>query len=610
MHRHILPALFTGICVMMQCIAFSQTDSLPKAADTIAPQKKNSLLKKVIDQFKKDTTEVDKAADLKRNEEVFKPYDGKIIRHIYVNRLPFGISLSDTTRKFMNSMTNLANELHHLTKVKVIYNNLFFKEGQPLKPFLMADNARYLRQLLYVQDADFKISPASPVSDSVDVTVEVKDVFSLGGAVNSLGLKKSNIEFREDNFAGSGNAAVLFGLYDAARSSPFAFGGEYKNRNIKGTFIDGTIGYQSFYPTLNGPRDDNYYYLNFVKPLENRYMRWTYELDLSYHNTRNRYPADTLYYSYTRSRYYNIEGWIGFNLNGQDFTTDEESRKLRSLIGIRYITRQFQAVPEKYESAYNWQYADLRGVLSTLTFYRQNFYKTQYIYGFGRNEDIPEGVLLSFTAGYTVKQNRERPFIGFNYQHYQFNQQQNYLSYNLSAEGFLNHKKLEDVNAMAGINYFDHLKLLGSKWKQRFFLDLDIAKQVNTVLNEPLFAYSQFAFPEYGIDKNGGNFRITAKAESAFFSPWTLLSFKFAPFVFGNAGVFSPYASPTKVLSAVGGGIRTRNESFVFGTIELRGFYFPRKNSLDESFRFTLSTNVIFKYNSEFVKKPDFIQVN
>jgi hypothetical protein len=121
--------------------------------------------------------------------------------------------------------------------------------------------------------------------------------------------------------------------------------------------------------------------------------------------------------------------------------------------------------------------------------------------------------------------------------------------------------------------------------------------------------------PEYGNEvlsneRVGGTLRSTAKVESEFFSPWSVVAFRFAPFVFSNVSVFSPYDYQTKVLSSVGGGIRTRNESFVFGTIELKGYYFPQKNFYNERFRFSLSTNVIFKYNTQFLKKPDFIQIN
>jgi hypothetical protein len=387
------------------------------------------------------------------------------------------------------------------------------------------------------------------------------------------------------------------------------------NRNLGGSFINARAGYQSFYPAIYGPKEDNNYYISFMKPLVNRYMKWTYELDASYHHTRNFYDPDSFYLANTRYRYYNIETWAGYNINANDFTTSEESKKLRKLIGGRYINQNFLSVPGRFDTVYDWKYQTIKAGLVTLTFYRQNFYKTRYIYGFGRNEDIPEGLLLSVTAGFTKRQEAKRPFLGFNFESYHFNRRRNYLSYKVAAEGYLNQSSIEDLNFLGSISYFDRLKPVGSKWKQRFFLNFDLAQQVNTVYNQPLFANSQFGMPEYGneiIDNQrvGGALRSTAKVESEFFSPWSVVAFRFAPFVFGNVSVFSPYKYHAKVLSALGGGIRTRNESLVFGTIELKAYYFPEKNFHNESFRFSLSTNVIFKYNTQFVKKPDFIQIN
>jgi len=576
--------------------------------DTIPEKKSGRLLGKVLQNFKKDSTE--KPDNLQRNDEAYKKYEGFIIREVIIKRLPFGIPLSDTSKKLVNTFTALANDLHHLTRKQVIKNNLFFKENELLKPYLMADNERFLRQLSYLQDAEFIVVQVAPGSDSVDIIVLTKDVFSLGGAIGSLGLKQSQVQVREDNFAGTGNATVMYGLYDDERKNNFAFGGDYIRRNIGGSFIDGILGYQSFYSSFSTPKEENFYYLNLLKPLSNRYMQWTYELDLSYHTTRNLYSDDSVYFSNNRYRFYNLEAWAGYNINAKDFTTQQESKKLRKLVGLRFIDHKFQAVPGKYFSLYNWQYADLMGLLATVTFYRQNFYKTKYIYGFGRNEDIPEGLNMSVTSGYTIKRNTPRPFIGFNYELSHFNRKKNYIQYTVRAEGYLHKTSVEDLNLLAGVNYFDHLKSIGTKWKQRFFLNLDVAQQVNTIFNEPLFLNSKFGLPEYGNNLLGGTLRATAKAESVFFSPWSLAAFKFAPFVFSNLSVFSPYLSKSRLFSSIGGGIRTRNESFVFGTIELKGFYFPQKNFHNSSFSLQLSTNVIFKYSSQFVKKPDFIQIN
>lgn len=600
--------------MLMHFSCFAQKDSSSENQDE-NKSAANSFLSKIIKNFKKDTVEIDASKELKTNEAAFFPYKGKIIRTIIIQRIPFGISLGDTSKELVNSLTKLANNVHHLTKYNVIKKNLFFQKGDSLQPYLMADNERYLRQLLYLQDASIVVMPAFTGSDSIDVFVEVKDVFSIGGAINSLGLKETNLQLREDNFAGTGNAAIVYALYEKKRQNNFAFGGEYNSRNIGGSFIDGKIGYQSFYPAIQGPKEDNNYYISFSKPLYNRYMYWTYEFNASYHATSNLYSDDSIYLSDIRYRYNNVEGWIGYNINAKQFTYQQESNKLRKLIGLRYIHQRFLDVPEIYKSTYNWQFPQLSGVLTTLTFYRQNFYKTKYIYGFGRNEDIPQGLLLSITTGYTQKESLKRPFIGFNYQRYQFNRENNYFSYTIRAEGYLYRKEIQDINILGSVFYFDHLKSMNEKWKQRFFLHVDVAQQINTVLNQPLFANSEFGMPEYGNEnarneRIGGTLRTAVKAESEFFSPWSVLAFKFAPFVFSNAGFFTPYHYNSKFLSSVGGGIRTRNESLVFGTIELKGYYFPQKNFYNERFRFSISTNVIFKYNTQFVTKPDFIQIN
>jgi hypothetical protein len=423
------------------------------------------------------------------------------------------------------------------------------------------------------------------------------------------------LDIREDNIGGSGNAAILYTLFDSKRKNKFAFGGEYDNRNLGGSFIDTKIGYQSFYPSITGRKEENNYYFNLQKPLINRYMRWTYEFDASYHTTSNFYNTDSVYLSDVRYHYYNVEAWAGYNINAKDFTTSEETKKLRKLVGLRYINQRFLEVPGKYEYVYDWRYPTISGVLGTLTFYRQNFYKTKYIYGFGRNEDIPQGLVISITSGYTQREKVKRPFLAFDFESYKFNKKETYFSYRVAAEGYLHHKSVEDLNFLGSIFYFDHLKQIGTKWKQRFFLNYDLAQQVNTVFNQPLYTNSQFGLPEYGNEvynneSVGGTLRSTLKVESEFFSPWSLAAFRFAPFVFSNVGVFSPYNYETKVLSSVGGGIRTRNESLVFGTIELRGFYFPQKNFYNKRFRLSISTNVIFKYNSQLVRKPDFIQIN
>jgi hypothetical protein len=353
--------------------------------------------------------------------------------------------------------------------------------------------------------------------------------------------------------------------------------------------------------------------VRFTKLLIHRYMHWTYQFNASYHSTRNMYSPDSIYFSDNRYRFYNFDAWAGYNINSTGFTTAAEDKKLRKLVALRIIDQRFQDVPGKYASTYYWRYTNLEGILGSLSFYRQNFYKSQYIYAFGRNEDIPEGLNLTMTLGYTKKQNLSRPFIGLNYQRSSFNAKNNYFSYTLRAEGYYHNKDVEDINLLANIDYFDHLKAMGIKWKQRTFISVGIAKQINTILNEPLYFDSKFGLPEFRNGDVGGSLRATIKAESVFYSPWSIASFRFAPFIFGDTGLFSPYNesfSTSNIYSTVGGGVRTRNESLIFGTLEFKGYYFLKKNFYNESYRFDISTNITFKNNTQLLSRPDFIQVN
>lgn len=622
----------TGIFYLLQFCLYAQTDSVSKKIqhDTL-PDKpgQDTLQKKSLDEYLKtrkgfigkmfkgltrDTTEVQKANDLKRNDVPYQLFQGAVIRNIIIKDLPFGIPLNDTSEKVVTIFTRAANTLHHSTRTTVIRNNLFFREHELLAPYLMADNETYLRQLPYVQDALITVVPAHKLRlDSVDVYVVVKDLFSLGVSVASIGLKNTDIAVKEDNIAGSGNGFILHGLYDISRRKNFGGGVEYVLRNIGGSFINFNAGYQSYYPNIVGLKEENLYFLRLTKPLINRYSHWTFQLDGSYHSTRNMYSSDSIYFSDIRYRFYNIDAWAGYNINSTGFTTITEDKRLRKLIGLRVIDQQFQELPDKYISQYDWRYASLTGALASLSLYRQNFYKSQFIYAFGINEDIPEGLNLTITAGYTKKQNLSRPFIGLNYERSAFNSRNNYFSYALRAEGYLNHKNFEDINLFGTVDYFDHLKAMGTKWKQRTFIDIGVAKQINTILNEPLYIDSKYGLPEFRNGPFGGSLRTSVKAESVFYSPWALQSFRFAPFIFSNAGLFTPYNFPinsSNIYTIVGGGLRTRNESLIFGTLELRGYYFLKKNVYNENWRFDISTNITFKYNAQLVRKPDFIQVN
>ena len=556
----------------------------------------------------------DTITGLQRNDIKFQRYKGRIIRKIRVQGLDFGISISDTSKSFKSGLTRLANNLHRDTRGYVIRKNLFFRENQKVHPFLLADSERHLRDQEFLQDAIIVVVPVRGSRDSVDIIVRTKDVFSIGGSLHIHNMKSATIEFKEDNLAGMGDRIRLGTLYDYERREHFGLGAEYVARNIGGSFIDGYFGVMNFNDAFNsGNEEEIIRYIRFIRPLVNPYMQWTYALELSRHENTNMYSTDSLYEIDWKYKFYVIDAWAGLNLSADKLTGKSYEDRLRKLISMRTIHRRFGEVPGKYEGTYNWEYADLTALLGSVSIFKQDYYKTQYIYGFGRNEDVPEGIDISLTGGWTRKADRERPYVGLDFQRYYFTSKEHYFNYTARVGTFFHEKKFQDLDMLINLDYFSRLHFLGKRWKNRLFFGAGAAKQVNKSLNQPLFLKNSFGLSEFDNGEVPGDTRIAVRSESVFFSPWNFINFRFAPFIFANAALFTLEGdrfSNSKWISSIGAGIRTRNEALIFGTLELKGYYFPRKNFANESFRVEFNTNVRFRYNRQFIKRPEFVQVN
>ena len=591
-------------------ISASQEDSVTNRVDSFLLNQKG-LLGKLVKNIMADKP-IPLHAPI-RNDLLFQRFKGKIIRNITIKRLRFGTPISDTSRRFKNTLTQWANSLHHDTREEVIRHNLFFKTGDKLIPFLIADNERHLRDLPYIQDATITATRAG--RDSVDLLILTKDVLSIGGSYRMSNTTRMSLAISEDNLAGTGHEFLVRTFFDNERDPKFGYGAEYTARNIGGSFIDWSGGYVSFNKNFNtGSHNEELVYTGFVKPLVNPYMKFTYAAAVAWHNTNDVYRSDSLYEMNNKYRYYNYDAWVGWNTGAFKFSTEvNRDNRMRTIFGLRYLRQHFTEVPFKYETQYYYQYASMQAVLSRATIFRQDFYKAQYVYGFGRNEDIPEGADLSLTAGWTKKAGVERPYIGIDLQRFYFTALESYFNYTLKADGYLHHKKWEDINLLLNVDYFSRLLHFG-KWKQRNFVSSGIAHQSNRILNEPLFLQSDFGLREWRNDTLlAGDTRVTLKAETVFFAPWNLANFRFAPFAFGNLCVFTPTGKKfthSNWYNSIGGGVKMRNESLIFETMEFRTYFFPKKNFFDDHWRFEFNTNIRFKYNRQFVKKPDFVNMN
>jgi hypothetical protein len=608
--KHIVAYVVSGILLGFQ--AQAQTDT-PKAnrLDTLLLKQKG-VLGTLAQSLMADSEENDRTP--RQADLPFRKYRDRIIRNISVQPLDFGVLIEDTSSRLSDDLIRFARSLHATTKKFAVHNNLFFKKGDLLSPYILGTNERYLRDLPFLQDASILVRPVRGSNDSVDVTVLVKDVLSIGGsmAVHSTG--SGRLAVKEDNFLGWGDRLQLQTLFDKTRQQNFGFGMEYIKRNILGSFIDGSAGFLDFNSAFSSQRaEERMGYFRLIKPLANPRMRWTYAVSADFHTTANMFNMDSVYQNALKYQYRTYDAWAGWNLSSQYAGRTNEFDRLRILISARVMDQKFLTKPAKYTTEYYYPYANVTAVLGSVSLFRFNYYKTQYIYGFGRNEDIPEGAEASLTGGWTLKEGRQRPYMALAYEGYFLTPKERYINYSVSLGSSVFHNNLEDVNLLTNLDYFGRLHYWGNRWKQRSFINASFGKQWNNLLDEPLLLESSYGLPNYRNAYLGGHLRATLKGESVFFSPWALLYFKFAPFVFGSATLFqSPFKgnNDTRLYTSIGSGVRTRNESLIFGTVELRASYFPKKDAFNNSFLVQLNTNLRFKYNQDFIKRPEFVRVN
>ncbi len=611
--KHNLVFLFLAISILTPGILFAQDDKNKiEPLDSFLLRQKG-IIGQLAESLMTDTLE-EINTGLLRNDMPFQKYKDRVIRHIKIQTLEFGVSIADTSKRASDKLKRLAGRLHSDTKKFVIRNNLFFAEGEKLSPYLLGDNEKHLRDLSFLQDARIKVIPVRGSNDSVDVLVLSKDVLSLGGSFKIHSSKSLAFGVSEDNFNGRGDKIQVQGLIDTDRERKLGYGFEFINRNMGGSFVNAALGFTTNNKSFSsGKKEETNFYLRLARPLVSRFMKWTYGAEMELHKTNNYYNPDSLYQQDFKYQYYRIDAWGAWNIDADKIDRNSNQARSRTLVGLRVLQQNFGDKPLKYTNIYNYGSADENAVLADISIFRQNFYKTQYIYGFGRNEDVPEGMDASFTTGWTKKDGRERPYAGINFNRFYFTSHQDYFNFSFGMGGYFYKRKLEDADLLGKVDFFSRLHNLKRNWKQRFFLSASATRQFNNLLNEPLRLESEYGLQEIRNNWQGGDFRITGKVETVFFSPWSILYFRFASFVFVNSALINLKEDSIynrKLFSSIGAGLRIRNESLIFGTIEFKGMYFPRKNFFNESWRLEAKTNIRFKYNQQIIKRPDFVRVN
>jgi len=576
--------------------AQEKTDSL------INSIKYSQITKDLVDVISKDP-EKDTVFNQKA-EDAFLPYQGRIIRNIKIDHLGFERNFYEGSKKAVKTAVNVGNALHTDTKENIIRDNLFIQENKPLNAYKVADNERYLRDLQFILDARIQAKPVG--KDSVDLVVTTRDVFSLGVRFSPRSHNELRFGIYDANFLGLGQRLEYNGIIDGDRTPNYGQEIIYEKVSLGGSLINLSMGYSSINTgTSYGDEYESATYLKLNRPLVSPYTRMAGGFELSNNwSTNVDAKPDSIFLKYSYDIY---DVWTGYNIGINNIVRNRN----RHFVALRWLRQNFMEQPLQEVILDDPRYNDNSFVLSEFTFFQQNFYKTRYIYGFGRTEDVAYGFNAHVTAGWTSLLDISRAYVGGGITKKIVTNRGDFLEGNVQASSFF-HDGPEDVNLLFSFSWFSRIRYQ-RKAMVRQYLKASFTTIVNHNINPLLKIGNESGVQGFRADSLQGTSRLGISSETVFYTRWNLLGFRFAPLAFADVAFLPPVdtdLSYNKLYIGLGTGVRTRNENLIFGTIEARITYYPIVAEDISHFNFNISTNLRIKYSDSFVRAPSFLRVN
>ncbi len=577
------------------------------------PDKESVLSKteKVINPIlKRDSTF--HSDELRLTADKFLPHEGKIIRNIFTTQLGFEIDIEDNDYEIINTGTDILNNIHIKSTTATIKRNIYFEEGDSLKSYLLADNERFLRTIRYIQDARINIIPISGTKDSVDVLVVTKDIFGYSGVLDGLSPQRQKVGISSINLLGSGKTVGINILNDQERKPAFGLEGFFGWQNIEGTFIDAEVLVSNIDGNLYNKKEDELsFLLDLELPLVSQYKRWAGGFKIGRMDSKNRFPDiyGTGIYQYKMGI---LDTWIGYNIGAKKYLKDQ-NQKLKKFVSLRYYTENFFQTPEQIgEEKYDSRFNSKHGILMGLTLFKQNYYKTNYLYAFGTTEDIPAGYNGTLILGLYRQLDISRPYLGLNLYNYTLSSSGDMTGLFFRYGSFYRENKIEDIGIVLGASMFMRLVEVKNTPVRNYFR-LSYALIRNMYISDPLRINNSFGLYGFGSDLAKGNQRISFRTESYIFLKRKILGFNIAPIAIADIAWLNHYATPFNAAGfffALGGGVRIKNENLGLSTIEIRASLLPRKLLGDNYISFHFLTNLNFHYRGNYVTKPELIELN
>lgn len=546
-----------------------------------------------------------------KSEKYFTPFTGKVIRDIYYRKVNvFGPSnIRDTTYTTSMRLVQLANRLHYSSEEWLIRQSLFFRQNDTINPLVMSDNERYLRSRPFIQDARLYIINTGESADSVDLLVVTKDVFEYGADVAEVSPQAVRTTVYNNNLFGAGQELRLGVYWKNSFTPPWGSEARYTKYNALGTFVDFAAGYTTLnnhFPLDTGVYEGSYY-VTLSRPLYSNNAKWVGGLNLSNSFSINvSSQPDSQYRDY---RYQVVDVWGGYNFLKQD-NHDPESRKPNLAFLLRQYSQFFLRHPSQSIYKADPVYNNHRYYLGQVAVFKQDFFKTDHFFGFGRTEDIPLGYSGNFTGGWETWKGRTRGYVGAEAQKFWVTRLQGLINSQLGISTFYQNGRSEDAIIHASVEYYS--RLFNFRWgKLRQFLSTSYLADPNAYFYKPLDINNENGIFGYRSTMLNGYQRLNVRSETVYYSPLKVLGFKFNFFGAIQASQLTTESNnifKNPIYSGFGLGCRVRNENLPINTLLFSAYYYPNPPPTVRSVFVQITTTVDLRFDVFALRAPQFIR--
>ena len=494
----------------------------------------------------------------------FAPFADKRIGRIrFVQLDAFGTSLQDTLKEATGWIEKTANVLHMKTTERKLRMQLLFNSGEKVKPQLMAENEKIIRDLPYIQDVAIILSPLGKESNVVDIVVIVIEKFEYGISGN-WSSNSSELEIIDQNMFGLGHQFSAKMVYNRPEEPNWGGDFRYEISDLGGKFIRAGLEYTNTY------RESGWNAFLDKQFIASK-VDWAGGISLE------RVFSDFYLtpYSYTRldtaASYLNADFWYGRQLI---------NRHIYSSIGNitvagRYLHQDFYNKLTGNSENSLFRNHDL--FIGSMGISKRYLFKNNRIYGYGITEDIPYGRYAEVAMGLDIETDRTRPYFHFRYSKANILKGGAYFKWQFGVGGYLNNSQLEQGAILLNTNYFTNFIYI-NKHPYRFFFNVELLSGINRFKEEYLVINRRFGIRDYfSLDTKGTN-RLRLNIESVRFWGWNYLGFRFANYFFTDAAFLSDNLQTVlndKFYAGIGLGIRVHNESLIFNVLELRLSWIP-----------------------------------